>query len=305
MYDKIGLHIIDGYNRPLGHAPCITLVNPSPAYVAQVLDETQWKAKIIVRWTDRVWHPDMDAMPQSQQLLFQGQNETVVKTQAEAMRYLEYETNRLQLLHHRGWRGALLVPSVGQYEMDVWEMLRPIERIMRNGDVIVVHEYWTDKDDIYNPWHCGRFLKVPWLRDVPIIVSEIGRDVVEEQGTQGWKLGGISSEEYLEEIELYNRTLLMLYDNVIGGTVFTVGNDAKWSNYDVTDVYQSIRIARDAEMPETPEPPPTGPTCEEVKDDIQGWRKRLMVIEDTLDATRAQVAELRADMLNVSKRMCR
>ena len=54
-------------------------------------------------------------------------------------------------------------------------------------DLLGLHEYWVDHRDIENPWHAGRWRIVPRLRDVPIVVTECGRDVVEGRGQAGWQ----------------------------------------------------------------------------------------------------------------------
>ena len=325
MYEKIGLHIIGNEPVDVRGVPCLTLVNPSVEYVHRCLDQTDWRAKIVIRWTDSygdiVWHPDMDFMPRHENILYQGHNERVVKSHNIASAWLNEETMRLRRLHQTGRNGALLCPSVGQYEPAIWEQLRPIAQEMRQNDAIVVHEYWPEARDLHDPgqWLCGRWAKTQWLHNVPIIVTEIGRDEADGGGWSGWKLAGISSEEYLEEIREYNSRWLMPYPNVIGGTIFTVGRDAKWGHFDVSEVvWPEIQRQRRVtvtpppewtppEVPVVPAPPAVAPglSCEEIRDDIQGWHERLIAIEDTLDEMNAQVRVLRADMLAIAREMCR
>ena len=301
MFEKIGLHIINGWRGSLAGSPCVTLVNPSPNYVAQVLDETQWRAKVVVRRTDGPVNANyLYAFPKHNNVMFQGENEPALHSQVDVIKYMDRQRGLLETVHGQGRRVALCVPSVGQFELEHWEMLRGLKPHMWDGDAIAVHEYWIDRADIDNRWHCGRFTKVPWLQDIPIIVTEIGRDVVEGQGTRGWKLAGISQEVFLGEIEYYNHTVLMPHPNVIGATLFTVGNDPQWRNFDVGDVYPVITQMRSGEPPATepeplPEPdpptPPQGMSCEDVREAISLWSAGLRHTIECLAATADEMDE--------------
>lgn len=317
-YEKVGLHIIGNAPVSVKGAPCLTLVNPSVEYVHRMLDETQWKAKIVIRWNssgeDIVWHPDMALMPRHENVLYQGENERVVKTPAMAQAWLNDETMRMRRLHQQGRNVALLCPSVGQYEPEIWEQLRPIAQEMTMNDVIVVHEYWAFWTNIDDPgrWFCGRWTKTEWLHNVPIIVTEIGRDQISGQGWSGWKLLGISAEAYLEEIDEYHTRWLAPFPNVIGGTIFTVGNDSKWRNYDVSQrVWPEIQAQRGVtvtvppvwtppEVPVVPVPPAVAPgmSCEEIREAIGLWSTGIRSIVEQLEATADEMDETVA-------RMCR
>jgi len=277
MYNKVGVHVIEGWRGSLAGSPCVTLVNPSPAYVAQVLDETRWEAKVVVRLLPEP--PPLaktEPMPRHKNVLFQRTNEQAVKTQSEAVRFLDAERIWAETLHRMGRAVAFCAPSVGQYELDVWDVMRGLKPIMASDDVVVVHEYWVDEAGLDNRWHCGRFTKVPWLAEAPIIVTEIGRDIVEGHGYRGWKAAGVSREQYLREIAQYNDEVLMPYPNVIGGTLFTVGNDPQWADYDVTDVYNDIQLWRHSTPKSPPSPEPGSRlSCEDVHAKLVSWADAL------------------------------
>jgi len=261
MFEKIGLHIINGHNRPLGCAPVVVLVNVDPAYYHQVRQEIGSAGFIAVRWTDWNDHVDprlsflahVDAMRQMAhpRTVFIGYNEPVVRPETVSNFY-SYEEKRAQLLHDAGLNVAWFTPSVGEFNETVWVHLASLLKELRPNDVVSLHEYWTDAADVYNPWHHCRWQKIPCLKDLPILVTEYGRDFIPDAnlpryrwGASGWKKGGVSREAYLNEIASAN-DLLMGYPNVLGAALFTVGNDKRWADYDVADVYERVRDNRTA-----------------------------------------------------------
>ncbi len=268
MFEKIGLHIISGHNRPLGKAPCLTVVNIDVAYYRQLRQEVGDDCVIAVRWTD--WDNYREpAMPIAAHLndmrqmahpktVFIGRNEPVVR-EDNVRDFKEYERARAHMLHEAGLNVAWFSPSVGEFGEMVWVYLSSLLNEMGPNDVVAVHEYWTDAADVHNPWHVARWQKIPCLKGVPILVTEFGRDRIEDTGlppkrwgASGWKRGGISLEQYLNEIASAN-DILMGYPNVLGAALFTVGNDSRWRDYDAADPYDYIRDHR------TPWKPPVKP----------------------------------------------
>lgn len=299
-YEKIGLHIIDGWAGDLGLPRVVTLVNPSPTYVHEVRSQVG-KAWIVVRWVlssedprdggrSPVENADrwlarfqgriLEMLPAGPRLVFQALNEPVTN---DYWALVEYEARRMTALHSMGARAALYSFSVGNPIEEAWVILKDVFSGMREGDVVGLHEYWSDRADIVNPehWFCGRFTQVPELEGRPIIVSECGRDAVGGNGAQGWKKGGISVDTYLGELQAYS-DLLMESQNVIGATAFTVGNDPRWRNYDMTEPYGWIVSAwagtgPDWSKPEIPEPPepPEKPSIREIIAELDEIRREM------------------------------
>lgn len=258
MYEKIGAHVI--HDLPLASVvatldgrqpPVMTLTDCSAAYIRAVREA--WPdTVIVVRYTD--WPRHLGRMWQLPQegILLQSRNEPVVNSLAEAARLCEQELEWLDQCHQRGFSAALLTPSVGSFAEPLWIAFRALLLKMGRDDRVAVHEYWVDGDGIANPWHCARWQLIDELADIPLVVTECGRDVVEGQGAPGWR-GNINAERYLAEIERYN-TLLRSYPNVLGATLFTLGDDPNWTAYDVAPVWP--RICQQANWSARTEPPP-------------------------------------------------
>ena len=197
-YEKIGLHILGGFRGPLGHPPVVVLVNVDAAYYHQVRAEVGDACTIVVRWTDYEFlTPPEQYVGLQQQMrhprtVFQGVNEPSVKTPAMGRAYAGWELGRMAVLHQHGLNAALFSASEGQFEDDVWPELRPAIDAMQEGDVVSQHCYWGV--DPTNPWHAARWLVHPELRDVPLVVTETGRDRLDdpnlteyERGYRGWR----------------------------------------------------------------------------------------------------------------------
>ena len=279
--EKVGLHINGTSDVDLTGCPCLTLVNPSVEFVHHCLDATHWRAKIIVRWNenkqDVIWHHNMEHMPKHENIVFQGLNERVVSGGQDAYLWMLEERARMKALHAQGRHAALLVPSMGTYEGDEWMAMEAIVSDMGPHDVVAIHEYWPRESDITDPerWFCGRWTRfAPWLyrRDVPVIISEMGRDSAPGQGLgwSGWlRVPGLTVGRYVAEIELYSAMHMVPWPNVIGGTVFTVGNDSRWDDFNVREpVWDMIQARRSVAVPVPPPltpPEPAQPSCEEVR----------------------------------------
>lgn len=281
--DKIGLHVIEGFSGPLcgptGNPPrLVKLVDPSVAYVLQVRNEVGPRCLIIVRWHEAEQALDdplasaewwasrhlaeMDTMRRCGPIAFEGYNE-IPDHQAAA--YCEFEEERLRILHGFDLRSVVGNFSVGTPDLPVWATYRPMLDAMRDGDWLGLHEYWANRDGLHNPWHTGRWSMVPELmnRQVPIVVTECGRDRVEQAGAAGWRKT-CGAEEYLDDLRQYN-ALLMQHDNVLGACVFTGGRIYdQWRDFEVNSIWRHVVNEYSQVSPKPgpnpgPEPKPTGP----------------------------------------------
>jgi N-acetyl-anhydromuramyl-L-alanine amidase AmpD len=261
--DKIWAHIIGGWAGHLGKPRGVKLVNPSAEYVRQVRAAIGPQALIIVRF--ETWRtplnkgvPENSALDwwnthraaiaamtdggRDRQVAFEGRNE-VPDDLAEW--YVWEEVARLRLLRQNNCRGCAGNFSVGCPDLPLWtRWYAPLVEAVRDGwHVLGLHEYWIDTGDISNTWHCARWSMVPALADVPIVVTECGRDVVEGRGQPGWQRT-CDRTQYLVDLELY-ASVLDRYHNVLGATVFTVGQlaDPQWRAFDAAPVWPSV-VAR-------------------------------------------------------------
>lgn len=240
--NKIGLHIIESWDGHLGTPRLVKLVEVSPGYVREVRRRVGPRCIIVVRWVAddcypldrpeeraREWVdrylPDMQAMAEGDpNIVFEGYNEIDCgKADAEhedtARRYAAFELERLRLMQSHGLRTCWGNFAPGHPHESFWPLFQPVLDAMQPGDFLGLHEYWGPAGELNMPYLCGRWAwapVAPYLRGVPIIVTEIGR------GEGGW-LGPhkISPAQYLAELEQYN-ALMEASPNVLGGVVFTV-----------------------------------------------------------------------------------
>lgn len=265
MSRKIGLHIIGGTSVPLGRPAVVKLVDPSPEYVAQVRQQVGPGTLIIVRWSEaeqQLDNPDARAnrwcqryMDQALQMLrhapiaFEGYNEI---TDQQAILHCRFEIARMRQLHAVGASVVVGNFSVGTPDFPTWAAYQPMLDAMGPGDYVGLHEYWADWESLHNTYHVRRFLRVPELAGKRIVITECGRDVVEERGFHGWKHDkDLDVDGYLTELAELGR----LYDacpQVVGACVFTVGGFG-WGDFDVSEIWPHV-VAGYAE-PAPVEPP--------------------------------------------------
>ena len=143
-----------------------------------------------------------------------------------------------QVLHANGIRVAGFSFSTGCPQPEDWLYLK--SQGFGGVDAIALHEYWGNQG--FSTWNALRYRRVhDWLagRHPPLIVTECGRDAV-EGGTPGWKLGGISGTQYVNEQLAYDAELSR-DPYVLGATVFTTGGaPSGWGNFDVDDLVPLI-----------------------------------------------------------------
>lgn len=270
--DKLGLHIVSDDFDPtrLGRPRLVKLVDPSIDFVWRVRAAIGDAPLIIVRWVEPTqlysgaafdWFmrhlPAMRAMQKSAgpNIAFEGYNEV---PDSLAVDYCQFEVERLNVLHTEKMHACVGNFSVGTPDLPVWQVYKPTLGAMQVGDVISCHEYWINKADIVNKWHCGRWRLVPELDGIPICVTEAGRDQVENQGHAGWK-GQCSAEAYLDELRAYGR-LLDEFPNVLGATIFTGGRIyPQWKDFDVNEIWGQV-VNEYTQVSPKPQPAPEQPT---------------------------------------------
>ena len=271
MLHKTGPHIVEGYAGALAGFPLIKLVDVSAGYVRHVRAECPY-ALLIVRWVDGNHYPldnpahradqwyarhaldiwEMSNHGTDKGVVFCGHNEHP-SSQAEPLAVFEIE--RLELMHTAGARCAVASWSVGEPKIEVERrFVDTVRPHMIDGDVIDKHEYWTNHGDIANPWHVARWQFVPELDNMPIVVSESGRDIVEKQGRAGWRHTA-NREEINADVHTVDGVYSM-YPQVIGHTFFGAGHvNKQWKAFDCNELVEGWR----QECEPTPQPPPPIP----------------------------------------------
>lgn len=143
-------------------------------------------------------------------------------------------------IHDYGSKVAGFSFSVGGPEMEDWLYLR--DRGFAGCDAIAIHSYWAKQG--FSDWTSLRHRRVHALlgAHVPFVITECGRDAVVQEGGDkqpGWKLQGVSGEDYLNELIAYNAELEK-DDYVIGATVFTAGPSPDWWAFDTDEISDLI-----------------------------------------------------------------
>ena len=279
--NKLGLHILSGYAGNLGKPRVVKLVDVSVTYKRQVRQQVGPACLIVIRWwlrdqplnnpvqNARDWYAahraEMLAMAAGDpNVIFETGYNEIPREQRAAFAVFLLELMRL--MHSDGLRCGVGSWSVGTPELEDWDNeYRPVVDAMQPGDVLSLHEYMADGADVANRYHIGRFLLSPRIKNVPIIITEYGRDVFTENGRTfgfpGWHADpNCSPNQYLGEL----RAGGAVYDacpNVLGVCVYTAGQitDQKWQNFEVNSLAAIIAAEGGGEYSAGELPPATPP----------------------------------------------
>jgi hypothetical protein len=167
-----------------------------------------------------------------------GINEPAVGTAHQCRILTDYTVRFLDEMAARGCGAGALNLSVGWPDNSGpdtavnWAPFAPVrEAILRYPQhVLVLHEYWAHGGpNAWKGWHVDRVGQCPW-RDVKIVIGECGWD----HGVVDGNLIGfrqyISEEEYMRQLEQYDREVLRRDKRIIGGQVYCwdYGNNIWW-----------------------------------------------------------------------------
>jgi len=255
---KVGPHIIGGTSVPIGQPTFVKLVDVSVEYYREIRAIVGPDVLIEVRWAEPNDYQPLDdperraqewwnkrkgwilAVPASDNVVYAGYNE-IGDEKAEA--FCLFEVERMRCLHEWDRSAAVFSLGVGcPGDIGLWGVYDPVIRAMRPRDVIDLHEYWVDNADVDNVWHVCWFT-IPeiavHLVGKRIVVSEIGRDVVESKGRPGWQ-HTTNAEGFLADLEKAGRKY---HDqpNVVGCAVFQLGSaDVRWRPFNCYGIWPTV-----------------------------------------------------------------
>jgi murein DD-endopeptidase MepM/ murein hydrolase activator NlpD len=282
--NKLGLHIVygHGYAGALGRPATIKLLDPSVADVGTIRDRVGPDCLIDVRFYEHATTPSSDharAMydrRRAQMLAMRvvgGRNVCFESPYNEPDRarmgqLVAAESAWLEQMHRDCLRAVVGNWAVGNPDPLQWCDYMPVLDALAPGDALGLHDYWAERADILNSWYVGRWahpLAPDKLRQVAIVVTECGRDVIQDRarhgkdpGKPGWKRTA-SWDEYHADLRLYAETVLDA-PNVIGAHVFQAGaNDHQWDAFDLAEHWPVVVAGYSTSAIPQPEPPQEEP----------------------------------------------
>jgi hypothetical protein len=220
---------------------------------------------------------DIRRMTAYNPIVFEGCNEI---GDVLADLYARFEVRRLARLHGVGARSAVGSWSAGTPSETTWPKYKTALDAMIAGDVVSAHEYWSDRVDLENRWHVGRFAQTgiaPFLVGKQLVITECGRDYMPDtkKGAAGWRRT-CSADEFLGDLrrlgEIYDQ-----YPQVVGATVFQRGL-SEWGMFEMASLWPRVVAeyalegyagAAPAPVPPTGTTPPSGMTDQAIGDYMQ------------------------------------
>ena len=277
IWRGMGLQIIGGSDVPLGKPKVVKLVDCSPEYARDVIKQVGPECLVVIRttrfdadwmkdprgsawawidWYGREWQALADEFPA---LCFEGVNEPADE---DADAYVRWECIRLDGADCRVVVGNW---SVGRPSEAVFPKYAEIFRRMGIHDFVGWHCYAGAYKHISNPWHTHRWALpafAPYLAGQNNLVTECGADFVKddnlpesEWGARGWKALKLTGTEYLDWLRRFGE----IYADgasgpVAGACVFQTGNDPRWTDYDVRELWPRVVAEYADAAPVEPEP---------------------------------------------------
>ena len=270
MTRKLSPHILYSYRGSLGRPPVCKLVDASVETIIETRQRVGPQCLLVVRWETQ--QQPLDDPVQRARDWFGRHNDTLWRLRGlrplivegyneigdgQAGAYAQFERERVDLLHSIGLYACVGDWSVGVPDIPAWATYQGLVESMKPGDALGLHEYWIDESDLNNRWHVRRWSvpdianRYPWLRDVPKVVTECGRDRVENRGQAGWRRT-CNRERFMQDLrevdELYSAD-----PSVLGVCVFTIGEirDPQWRPFDCNDLWPQV-VAEQAPGEQTP-----------------------------------------------------
>ena len=196
--------------------------------------------------------------------LWEGINEPPIWNGADYIaRLCQYEIERARLLRAAGLGSVVLNLNVGWPQeladgsID-WAPFRDLMLSLGPGDYLGLHEYWYPSGPLAAEsrlHRAGRLFRCHY--EVPIVVTECGVDFGGGEN-DGWRAQGLSPAQYAVQIGQY-RDLVGNDRRVRGATVFTVGHNPPWGNFDLMPDWPAfVEVMKPGAAPPPPPPPSPG-----------------------------------------------
>ncbi|MCX7839194.1 MAG: hypothetical protein N2559_07020, partial [Anaerolineae bacterium] len=191
----------------------LTFSSPADAFVAQISDTLNKLAGRGIIW--------------------EGLNEPVLKSEADARAVANWYVRFAELMHARGERVAAFSFSTGNPPLEYVPLLLPA---VVACDYIALHEYYHPTKGKVD-WARYRAFRaqIPVTARKPILITECGLD---DGNNNGWR-NYVSADAYLQILKEYDAELLQDSD-VLGCTIFQYGAGGLWQSFDLTPIGSRI-----------------------------------------------------------------
>jgi hypothetical protein len=200
------------------------------------------------------------------------------QTESEIAKHGAFVVLATRELHKAGYKVAGFSFSTGNPEPEVWRFLKNTG--FAGVDAIALHEYWAKQG--FSTWNALRYRRVhDWLggNHPPFVITECGRDAIAGEGGEGkpgWKLQGVSREDYAKELVSFSYQLEQ-DPYVIGAVVYTFGPWVDFAGFDSEEIALLMPAASGAITIPTPQGGGTMSTYHLGNIDITDLRSKLPV----------------------------
>ena len=166
-------------------------------------------------------------------IVWEGINEPVLNSQAEARALSDWYVRFASLMHARGEKVAAYSFSTGNPGLQYVPLLAPGAAAC---DYLALHEY---AHPVYGNGDLGRYrlfrAKLPAYARKPILITECGLDDGQNQGWQKY----LNATQYLQLLANYDQQIV-LDRFLVGATIFQYGGGNPWQWFDVSTISTQI-----------------------------------------------------------------
>lgn len=166
-------------------------------------------------------------------VIFEGLNEPIIATAADAQKLAAWYVRFAQLVHVQGEKCAAFSFSTGNPKLELVPLLADAARAC---DYIALHEYLDPNTNGSGFARYRDFIAaIPAPNRKPIIITECGAD---DGNNHGW-LTYYTPNKYMDILKAYDVELLK-DPYVVGATIFQYGAGGDWAKFEIKSIGKRI-----------------------------------------------------------------